>query len=251
MVQYALMSEVPKRFVDLSPTQKAHFLYPVIDRSTSSPLLRAVPSWRGRHGLMAVLLENETDKPSQSTRDYWDEHGLPQPKRVNEAEAQYLITSGYQDFGRITASANRRLRVEGVMRRKRPPIVRRSHELLKIARVRIEDLQHRTDQAIPALALKYARKPEVVFFGLRTAIPLRGTVYDHEAGLVKLNDTYRDWFNRYREKVRDAGITAGCPALAISSGREDGSRTNMLAMAWEGYVSGVYAGKPRTAIKNG
>jgi hypothetical protein len=244
-----LMSEVPKSYADLSRNDKSHFLAPVFAAATSNPKLEHTPTWRLRHARFAWMLATEMDEPSKATREYWEEHNLPQPRQINDNMAAYLIRSGRQDFHRIAVSGNRRLRVELVRPKKRAPILRNSHELLKVARISLEHLKRRTDPGIPILAAVNLRRPDAVHFGLYGAIPLRGTVYDAEAGVVRLSDTYDRWITEYREAMRRAGIVAGCPAPHVPIERPDNTRTNLLAQAWEGYVNGVYAGKPRTASK--
>ena len=195
------MREAPRQYEDLSPEQRAHFIYPIVDAAISSPKLGRVPTWRGRHGLARVLLATEMDKPSTPTREYWEKHDIPQPDHINDT-AYHLIISGHQDFRRIATSANRRLRVEMVRRSKRPDILRDSHELLKVARVSLTHLKSMTDPGLPVLGVANLRKPDAVYFGLQSAIPLRGTIYDADAGVVKLSETYDNWITQYREAAR-------------------------------------------------
>lgn len=244
-----LMPEVPKQYADLSRKDKSHFLAPVIDAATSNPKLEHTPTWRLRHAQFAWLLATEMDQPSKSTRGYWEEHNLPQPQQINDNEAAYLIRSGRQDFHRIAVSGNRRLRVELVRPKNRAHILRNSHELLKVAKVSLEHLKRITDPGVPILAAINLRRPDAVYFGLYGAIPLRGTVYDAKAGVVKLSDNYDNWITQYREMARKAGAIVGCPAPHVPIERVDGSKTNLLALGWEGYVDGVYAGKPKPALK--
>jgi hypothetical protein len=243
-----LMPETPKHYEDLSREQRAHFLYPIVDAAISSPKLGHVPTWRGRHGLARVLLATEMDKPSSSTREYWEEHEIPQPDHINDT-VYHLIISGHQDFRRIATSANRRLRVERVRKKKRPDILRDSHELLKVARLSLKRLKSMTDPGFPILGVVNLKKPDAVYFGLHGAIPLRGTIYDADAGVVKLSETYDNWITQYREATRKAEAVVGCPAPYVPSERKDGSKTNLLALGWESYVDGVYAGKPRPELK--
>ncbi len=239
------MPEIPKHYADLSRKDKSHFLAPVFDAATSSPKLEHTPTWRLRHARFAWLLASEMDKPSNSTRKYWEEHNLPQPQQINDNEAAYLIRSGRQDFHRIAVSGNRRLRVELVRPKNRAPILRNSHELLKVARVSLEHLKRITDPGVPILAAVNLRRPEAVYFGLYGAIPLRGTVYDANAGVVKLSDTFDSWITQYREAAQRVGAVVGCPAPHVPTERIDASRTNLLSKAWECYIDGVYAGNPR------
>src|SRR5438309_5841 len=105
------MTEVPKQFKDLSRKEKVHFIFPVMEKASSSRVQKVVPTKLGRHALTAVLLAKETIKPSKTTREYWKDHDLPQLDHV-PGDASYLIASGWQDFHKIATSGNVRLRVE-------------------------------------------------------------------------------------------------------------------------------------------